>query len=409
MRIIGCDFHPSFQQVAIFDPSTGEIQQRKLSHGDGQAERFYQELGEPAIIGIEATGNSQWFLDLVQRLGHEIRVGDAAKIRASYVRKQSTDKRDAAHILTLLLEKRFPQLWRPTATIRDQRQLLRHRDKLVEIRTKVKNSLQHLALNRGMQKKSRLWTRQGMEQFQQLGMAGWAGVRREDLLHLLKQLNGQIEQLDQAVQQAAEQHPQAQLLMTQPGVGPVTALAFVLTIGDVGRFAGSKQLTSYLGLVPSEHSSGSKRRLGAITKQGNCFLRKLLVEAAQTAVRKDEGFRKEYQHRCHHRPKAVAKVGGGTQAGSATLLDATQSSCLSRDRSYREQPAGAPGRCLARNFDWVLSHPDRSMQKTAQAPWKTPPAFPTSAQTRRLDVRIEKIMIAVSVESMDWWSDLPGK
>jgi transposase len=308
MKIIGCDFHPSFQQVAIFDSETGELGERKLSHADGQAERFYRELGEPALIGIEATGNSQWFLELVQRLGHEIRVGDAAKIRASYVRRQSTDKRDAGHILTLLLEKRFPQLWTPSAAVRDQRQLLRHRDKLVEIRTKVKNSLQHLAMNRGMQKKSRLWTRQGMEQFQQLTMPGWAGTRREDLLHLLKELNRQIEQLDLAVKQAAEQHPQAQLLMSQPGVGPVTALAFVLTIGEVTRFAGSKQLASYLGLVPSEHSSGSKRRLGAITKQGNCFLRKLLVEAAQTAVRKDEGFRKEYLHRCRRRPKAVAKV-----------------------------------------------------------------------------------------------------
>lgn len=147
-----------------------------------------------------------------------------------------------------------------------------------------------------------------MEQFQQLAMPGWAGTRRKDLLRLLKELNGQIEPLDQAVKQAAEQHPQAQLLMTQPGVGPVTALAFVLTVGDVARFAGSKQLTSYLGLVPSEQSSGNKRCLGAITKQGNRFLRKLLVEAAQTTVRKDEGFRKEYQHRCHRRPKGVAKV-----------------------------------------------------------------------------------------------------
>jgi transposase len=219
MKIIGCDFHPSFQQVAICDLETGEFQERKLSHADGQAERFYRELGKPALIGIEATGNSQWFLDLVQRLGHEIRVGDAAKIRASYVRRQSTDKRDAGHILTLLLENRFPQLWRPDAAMRNQRQLLRHRDKLVEIRTKVKNSLQHLAMNRGMQKKSRLWTRTGMEQFQQLAMPGWASVRREDLLLLLKQLNHQIEQLDQAVKQAAEQHPQAQLLMSQPGAG----------------------------------------------------------------------------------------------------------------------------------------------------------------------------------------------
>ena len=141
MKIIGCDFHPSFQQIAMCDLETGEFQERKLSHADGQAERFYRELGEPALIGIEATGNSQWFVDLVQRLGHEIRVGDAAKNpRASYVRKQSTDKRDAGHILKLLLEKRFPQLWRPSAAMRDQRQLLRHRDKLVEVRTKVKTA-----------------------------------------------------------------------------------------------------------------------------------------------------------------------------------------------------------------------------------------------------------------------------
>src|SRR5258707_14244890 len=179
MKIIGCDFHPSFQQIAICDLETGEFQERKLSHSDGQAERFYRELGEPALIGIEATGNSQWFRDLVDRLGQEIRGGDAAKIRASYVRKQSTDKRDAGHILKLLLEKRFPQLWTPSAAVRDQRQLLRHRDKLVEIRTKVKNSLQHLALNRGMQKKSRLWTRQGREQCQQLATTCGSPPRRE--------------------------------------------------------------------------------------------------------------------------------------------------------------------------------------------------------------------------------------
>ena len=112
MKIIGCDFHPSFQQIAICDLETGELQELKLSHADGQAERFYRALGEPALIGIEATGNCQWFLDLVQRLGHEIRVGDAAKIRASYVRKQKTDKRDAGHILKLLLENRFPSCGR---------------------------------------------------------------------------------------------------------------------------------------------------------------------------------------------------------------------------------------------------------------------------------------------------------
>src|ERR1035441_8016008 len=118
-------------------------------------------MAEPALVGVEACGNSQWFAELLQRLGHEVWIGDAAQIRASYVRKQKTDKRDAAHILRLLLEDRFPRLWRPSPEQRDIRQLLIHRHKLVEIRTRVKNGLQHLAMNRGMQKKRQLWSEAG--------------------------------------------------------------------------------------------------------------------------------------------------------------------------------------------------------------------------------------------------------
>ena len=153
MWIIGCDFHPSWQQVAWMDTETGETGKRRLVNGDGEAERFYRTLREPALVGVEACGNSQWFVEMVQKQGHEVWIGDAAQIRASYVRKQKTDKRDAAHILKLLLEGRFPQLWRPDAATRDLRQLLIHRHRLVEIRTKVKNGLQHLMLNRGVQKK----------------------------------------------------------------------------------------------------------------------------------------------------------------------------------------------------------------------------------------------------------------
>ena len=107
---------------------------------------------------------------------------------------------------------------------------------------------------------------------------------------------------------AAEENPQSKLLMTQPGVGPNTALAFVLTIGDVGRFPRGKQVASYLGLIPREESSGGRQKLGAITKQGNRMLRSLLVEAAQVAVQHDPGLRKQYRHPLSSEPKAVAKV-----------------------------------------------------------------------------------------------------
>ena len=308
MMIIGCDFHPSWQQISWLDAETGETGERKLVHASGDAKRFYEQLGGPVLIGMEATGNSQWFIELVEDLGHAIWIGDAAQIRASFVRKQKTDKRDAAHILKLVVEGRFPKLWTPDREQRDLRQLVLHRHKLVEIRSRVKNELQHLSMNKGMQKKRTLWSREGQQMLRELPLKPWASCRREDLLGLLAMLNQQVGALDVAVQKAAEENPQAKLLMTQPGVGPNTALAFVLTIGDVSRFRRGKQIASYLGLIPREESSGGRQKLGAITKQGNRMLRSLLVEAAQVAVRYDPGYRKEYAHRCHQKPKGVAKV-----------------------------------------------------------------------------------------------------
>ena len=191
---------------------------------------------------------------------------------------------------------------------RDLRQLVLHRHKLVEIRSRVKNGLQHLSLNKGMQRKAKLWSEAGQKLLRELPLKPWAACRREDLLGLLATLNQQIGKLDEAVQQAAEQDPQARLPMTQPGVGPNTALAYVLTIGDVSRFPRGKQMASYEGLIPREESSGGRQKLGAISKQGNRMLRSLLEEAAQIAMRFDPGFRKQYLHCCPQKPKGVAKV-----------------------------------------------------------------------------------------------------
>ena len=121
MWIIGCNFHPSWQQVAWFNSESGESGEAKLENGNGEAERWYGQLPVPSLIGLEATGNAQWFVEMLQQLGHEVWVGDAAQIRASMVRKRKTDARDAAHVLELLLSERFPRIWRPTmAEIRSE-------------------------------------------------------------------------------------------------------------------------------------------------------------------------------------------------------------------------------------------------------------------------------------------------
>lgn len=114
MKYIGCDFHPSFQQVVTFEKETGEVMERRLLHEDGEARRFYESLSGPVVVGIEASGNTQWFEALLARLGHELWMGDAAAIRKQDPRKQKHDRRDARLILKLMLEGRFPQVWIPT-------------------------------------------------------------------------------------------------------------------------------------------------------------------------------------------------------------------------------------------------------------------------------------------------------
>ncbi len=306
MKIIGCDFHPSFQQIAMVDTETGEQTERKLNRSEAAA--FYRGLEGKVIVGMEACGNTLWMERLLAELGHELRMGDATRIRSMEVRKQKTDRRDAELLLRLLLEQRFPQVWVPSLEQRDTRQLLLHRNKLVSVRRQIKNQLQHLALNQGVQQKRKLWTEKGQALLQELPLTGWTARRREDDLKLLDQLNRSIAELDAAVEQEAKNNPIARLLQSHPGVGPITSLAFVLTVGRIDRFAHSRNVISYLGLNPAEHSSGGRQRLGAISKQGNPMLRSLLVEAGQSAARGDTDLKRAYQRLRHRKHSAVAKV-----------------------------------------------------------------------------------------------------
>lgn len=306
--IMGCDLHSRYQIVAWVEEETGEVRNRRLEHENGEAKAFYGGLPKPSLIGIEATGYTQWFERMAVELGHELWVGDPAEIWARSVRRQVTDRRAAEHLLDLLLTQRFPRVWVPTPEERDLRQLLKHRDKLVGMRTSVRNQLHFLAMSQGVCRRKKLWSAAGRRELEALKLGEWASRRRQELLELLDRLDPRIEELDQAVQAEAERRPEAARLRQQKGVGPVTALAFVLTLGPVERFANSRKVVSYLGLNPSEHSSGGHQRLGHISKQGNEMLRWLLVEAGQSAAQFDPELRRKYQRLKFRRGAKVAKV-----------------------------------------------------------------------------------------------------
>ncbi|MGD0510001.1 MAG: IS110 family transposase [Terriglobales bacterium] len=289
---------------------TGELQERRLQHRE-EAEKFYRDLaaeGMKVRVGMEASGHARWFERLLAELQVELWIGDATVIRAKRGRKPKTDRQDAQHMLKLMLKDDFPKIWVPSWENRDLRQLLWHRHRMVQARTRMMNQLQAVALNEGLRYKKRLWREAGREQLEAIQLAPWASQRRRDLLELLDRLNPTIAQLTQAIDREVEKCPAARRLQTHPGVGPLTALAFVLIIGKADRFQCGKQIAAYLGLVPLEDSSGERRRLGHITKQGNSLLRFLLVEAAQVTARSLPEWRSKYCHLTMRRGRKIAKV-----------------------------------------------------------------------------------------------------
>jgi len=185
-----------------------------------------------------------WFLELLDKLGLDHQVGHPSEIRKAETRKQKHDRRDAALLLKLQVENRFPSIWMPSSELRDLRTLLRHRHQWVRMRTRVQNALQAMVISRGLRRGKALWTQTGQHTIASLRLPPHSAHRRTALQDLYHRLHAQIDELDKRVGDQALQRPGAKLLMSHPGVGPVTALATDVFLGDPGRFADGKAVVS---------------------------------------------------------------------------------------------------------------------------------------------------------------------
>jgi len=272
-------------------------------------------LPRPACVGIEATGSMQWFVNLMEELGIECRVGNPAKIRAAEPRKQKHDRRDADLILTLLVENRFPAIWLPSKELQDLRSLLRHRHQWVRMRTRIQNALQAIALANGLRRGPSLWSRDGQSTIASLPLAPHTAHRRSELQAMYVKFESDIEKLNKRVEEQAVERPGARLLMTHPGVGPVTALATDVFLGDPKRFADGKTLASYVGIIPREYSSGGRQKFGGLSKQGNPLLRFLWGEAAAHAVRRDPELQRFYRRKLVQKGLGKARMAVARKLG----------------------------------------------------------------------------------------------
>jgi len=315
MQIIGCDLHARQQTLAMLDTTTGEVVNLTLLHEGNNVREFYSKLPRPVLVGIEATGSMQWFLNLMQELGIECQVGHPAKIRVAEPRKQKHDRRDADLILKLLAEKRFPAIWLPTKELLDLRALLLHRHQWVRLRTRIQNALQAIALANGLRRGPGLWSYDGQSAIAFLPLLPHTAYRRSALLAMYGKMEAEIEKLTQQVAEQAGNRCGARLLMTHPGVGPVTALATDVFLGDPRRFVDGKALASYVGIIPREYSSGGRQRLGGVTKQGSPLLRFLWGEAGAHAARRDPELQRFYRRKLVQKGLGKARVAVARKLG----------------------------------------------------------------------------------------------
>jgi transposase len=271
-----------------------------------------------------------WFLKLMEELGIECRVGHPQKIRKAETRKQKHDRRDARLILKLLVENRFPTIWMPSNEQRDVRTLLRHRHQWVRMRSRVQNSLQSMALTNGLRRGHSLWSQAGQHELQALPLAPHASQRRAALLALYPRFQESIDDLDQQVSKMANQHPQAQRLMTHPGVGPVTALATEVFLGDPKRFVDGKTVASYIGMIPSEHSSGAPATTWSDEQARQCSCALPLVRSGNACSRTRSGVKTLLSTQTDTKRNGKSEDRGSAQTRDPTLDHDARRNRLSR-------------------------------------------------------------------------------
>jgi len=306
---IGVDFHARQQTICYLTTETGELVTVELKHQEKAAVRtFYQQFEGLVIVGLEASGYSPWFERLLEELGHEVWLGHATEIRRRARWRQKNDRRDAELILELMLHDEFPRLHRPAVHSREVMRMLRYRQKLIKMRTMSKNSLQALALQSGLARRSHLFTREGKAELNAAVMSPAMQWQREHWWQLLEPLNQQVLETMVWLKVASQGDACVARLRTHPGIGLLTSLCLVHTLQPVTRFRNARKVAAYGGFDPVERSSAEHKRFLGISKAGSRLLRHLMVEAANVAVRRDEELKRFYQRLADRRGRPKAKV-----------------------------------------------------------------------------------------------------
>lgn len=304
----GVDFHARMQTVSWMNTECGEIQQKELDHNSDDIRGFYQQFTGEVIVGIEASGYTSWFEEMLDELGWVVWMGDASEIRRRAPRRQKNDKRDAAHILELMVSGRFPRVHRQSRESREVLGQLRFRHRLVKMRTMSTNNLKAIAIGAGVSEKKQLMSRKRRSKLEGSGLSEVLSEQSKKWLELIDDLTKKIKEVEGWLDERAKGDQRVERVRTHPGIGLLSGLALVHTLEPVERFATTRKVAAYVGLDPMEDSSADKKRYGKVSKAGSRLLRFLLVEAGQTAAMHDPQLRAFYRRIRDRRKSGRAKV-----------------------------------------------------------------------------------------------------
>lgn len=290
MNYIGIDLHKKFSHVTVLGEN-GEIKDRvKIDNREEILNRFFDNFDEPSKAVIEATFAWGWLADYLQFRKIEVMLAHPQKVKAISSSQIKTDKVDSEMLAKLLRSGMIPQAYFCPKPLREVKEVLRSRASLVGLKTQVKNkihSLLHKYNIRRDEEFSDLFGKKGKEFLNSLELGEHTTPVLKRYLETLEFLDIEIEKTNSDLKDVFDKDETAQFLEKLPGIGYYTALTLSKEIGNINRFYSAKRLCSYAGLVPSTYQSGEHVRHGRI-KQGNKYIRWLLIESVPKTIKKDK-------------------------------------------------------------------------------------------------------------------------
>lgn len=287
MYYVGMDIHKRFSQIAVIDKTGRVVERHRLNHSPKEELcDYFNQFPQDTQVVMEPTCGWGWLSDEISALGLEVILAHPLKVRLIAESQIKTDKVDALVLAQLQRSGFLPQAYLAPPEVRKLRELFRCRCRLVRMRTALKLQIHALLGRLGIfHNFSDLFGKTGRTFLDNLSLESPYRQNLKGQLRVMDLLSKEIQQIEGIIKKRVREDPQAQRLMTIPGVGFMLAYLFISEIGDIRRFSSAQKLASYCGLVPLVKQSGGFVHYGHLTKMGNSLLRWGFIEAAQSAIR----------------------------------------------------------------------------------------------------------------------------